>query len=798
MRKIINVLFGSLLVLVMPLCFLFISPVYAEESNPEPLKIYPVDDAQLSEEYPNDNYDYGSKNKENGEQGVLITYMHNPNWTANSSIAYMKFDISAIEDINSKFEVCINAYNSRDLTDTLCIYGVDVENAEWTENTITWNSAPEIEFSGEIDSVGIEGQATKPYSLDITDYVKEQYNEGKTQITLAFQPRSPFYSIRIYSKDLVGEHNASPNPPYILVLPQDPFDEELEELNRAESVSEVRTALIAPQLNLMLHMYYALPYSQKDAVCQTILNKMPDGGYTYIKDVQKIIDEEINKIVELPTQETEPYVLQEFHPDDWDGVNANDGIFMISGPWVGSGGNTFLPENVTLTEDYPGQPSGSGFAHLKSIANDKKGSEIASEYQKFKYGYYETRMKVTDVGDPINNRGVCTGIFLWDNESRFELDVEILTNDPWIDDPNSGQITFNYHGYASAGHYHDLDFNLSQDFHTYGMLWLPGRVSWTVDGEIAYTVYEPGFTNDDTVYILITTWTGKPEWGGYSPVIDAITVYDWIKFYTIDEVDKTALEEAIKSALQLDQSGYTQQERQSINDALNAARSTDNNLYTTQAEIDDAVARLENVMNPVQGENLPPEFEDVEDKSVNVGSTLQFTVSATDPDGDGLTYSATNLPTGASFDEENQTFNWTPQAGQEDNYTVSFSVTDGVNQTVQMTVEITVNPAAEDEYAFTIGNVSIDKQAGIAAEATITANPDKGGDAVVIFKLIKTDGTVIGLYSSEQYIEDSATLRVKFHGYSGDEYKVKVYVWDELDSSFFSIGTNMADPVEIQ
>ena len=122
-----------------------------------------------------------------------------------------------------------------------------------------------------------------------------------------------------------------------------------------------------------------------------------------------------------------------------------------------------------------------------------------------------------------------------------------------------------------------------------------------------------------------------------------------------------------------------------------------------------------------QGENSPPVFVPVGEKSVNVGSTLEFTVSATDSDGDQLTYSAEDLPVGASFDEQTLIFSWTPQQGQEGEYTVTFTVNDGVNEPVETTVEITVNPAVEDEYAFTITNTSINKQAGIAAEATVTA-----------------------------------------------------------------------------
>jgi PKD repeat protein len=47
---------------------------------------------------------------------------------------------------------------------------------------------------------------------------------------------------------------------------------------------------------------------------------------------------------------------------------------------------------------------------------------------------------------------------------------------------------------------------------------------------------------------------------------------------------------------------------------------------------------------------------------------LHFTVAASDPDGDALTYSAENLPEGASFDAETGVFDWTPAFNQAGDY----------------------------------------------------------------------------------------------------------------------------------
>ena len=80
------------------------------------------------------------------------------------------------------------------------------------------------------------------------------------------------------------------------------------------------------------------------------------------------------------------------------------------------------------------------------------------------------------------------------------------------------------------------------------------------------------------------------------------------------------------------------------------------------------------------------------------GKLLRFTVTATDPDGNTLTYSASNLPTGSEFefdpDTDTQTFRWTPDYGQEGNYYVLFSVTDDGSprlsdwETVRITVDV--------------------------------------------------------------------------------------------------------------
>jgi hypothetical protein len=88
-------------------------------------------------------------------------------------------------------------------------------------------------------------------------------------------------------------------------------------------------------------------------------------------------------------------------------------------------------------------------------------------------------------------------------------------------------------------------------------------------------------------------------------------------------------------------------------------------------------------------------------KSVNEGAAVTFTVSASDPDGDALTYSASNLPAGASFDPATRTFSWTPGYGQSGVYAnVRFQVSDGRltdYEDITITVSNVVRPDVNDD-----------------------------------------------------------------------------------------------------
>src|SRR3990172_1463973 len=79
----------------------------------------------------------------------------------------------------------------------------------------------------------------------------------------------------------------------------------------------------------------------------------------------------------------------------------------------------------------------------------------------------------------------------------------------------------------------------------------------------------------------------------------------------------------------------------------------------------------------VEFQNTAPVLNSIGDKNVNEGSNLTFTISAYDYNNNTLSYSASGLPTGATFNSSTQVFSWIPDYSQFGIYYVTFSVSDG-------------------------------------------------------------------------------------------------------------------------
>lgn len=87
----------------------------------------------------------------------------------------------------------------------------------------------------------------------------------------------------------------------------------------------------------------------------------------------------------------------------------------------------------------------------------------------------------------------------------------------------------------------------------------------------------------------------------------------------------------------------------------------------------------EEVNSPATGAtNNPPVISGTQPTSVTINETYTFTPSATDADGDVLTFGIQNLPAWASFDTSTGTLSGSPIQGDEGTYSnIVINVTDG-------------------------------------------------------------------------------------------------------------------------
>jgi hypothetical protein len=144
------------------------------------------------------------------------------------------------------------------------------------------------------------------------------------------------------------------------------------------------------------------------------------------------------------------------------------------------------------------------------------------------------------------------------------------------------------------------------------------------------------------------------------------------------------------------------------------------NSYIIRIIVSDGLAQdYEDITVIVNEVNLPPVLSPIGPKTVSVGNLLQFTVTASDPDlpVQTLTFSASNLPPGATFNPTTRVFSWTPTSGQDGVYSgVHFAVTDGtLADSEDITITVLGPPRPVGGYS-----ISLTKQAPASNIAAYT------------------------------------------------------------------------------
>ena len=138
-------------------------------------------------------------------------------------------------------------------------------------------------------------------------------------------------------------------------------------------------------------------------------------------------------------------------------------------------------------------------------------------------------------------------------------------------------------------------------------------------------------------------------------------------------------------------------------------------------------------------ENNPPQLGSISNKSVGLGETLKFTVSASDPDGDSLSFSLVNAPSGANLN--NSEFVWTANSvgtfpviiKVTDSGSPSLSDTESFEITVTSSIDLSITnkesvdsvmPGDNLSYTLTIKNNSANEAQNIIVTDTLAPEVD--------------------------------------------------------------------------
>ena len=211
----------------------------------------------------------------------------------------------------------------------------------------------------------------------------------------------------------------------------------------------------------------------------------------------------------------------------------------------------------------------------------------------------------------------------------------------------------------------------------------------------------------DNVYFLekikSTASPGDSAWGGWAGVktLQPLNENNWHSIIGVKSGNTmTIYLDGVKSSQVDVLSGYTT-DTSTLGDLyIGGDGKTNFNGMIDDVRLWNRALTATEVKNAYQ---YPPMFLPIGDKTVSEGSSLRFTLAAMDAYNSRLSYSASNLPAGASFSplstpeffssySSGATFAWTPSSGQVGTHTVCFSVSNGTLSNREcITITVTKN-----------------------------------------------------------------------------------------------------------
>lgn len=255
--------------------------------------------------------------------------------------------------------------------------------------------------------------------------------------------------------------------------------------------------------------------SKWQILCEHLRCAPPTCSYPIISDLGQriILDENIevnlDRKIKIPKYDNSSWVIE---PRNWwKGINVisasdehieSNALVKFSDHMEYHDTNRWLLRNDTFTDNLAlFRPSNidfhSGNGAVFSIKKESLGVRSYSaasicSLDQYLYGRFEATIQASCVP------GVVTGIFLYRNSPRQEIDIEILGNRPdyllinVFYNPGDDGANFDY-GYRGTPTYIELGFDASKASHRYTIEWTPNEIRWLVDDKLLHrrVIWDP-------------------------------------------------------------------------------------------------------------------------------------------------------------------------------------------------------------------------------------------------------------------------------------------------------------------
>ncbi|NOX90103.1 MAG: tandem-95 repeat protein [Calditrichaeota bacterium] len=395
----------------------------------------------------------------------------------------------------------------------------------------------------------------------------------------------------------------------------------------------------------------------------TIQFKVTDTGGLTAEQEAKITVEDLNRAPQLlPVEEKRVFENQTL-------------TFKITGKDEDT-------DNV-LTYSAEGLPAGANFDAQTQTFSWTPSFEQAGDYQvtfKVSDGKEEASITVPIKVENVNRAPEFTGLNDQTVNEQETLNLTVKANDP----DAGAQLRLSAENLPEGAQF---------DAASGAFTWTP---TYEQAGEysVKFAVSDGDTTVEKTVRIVVNNVNRPPE---FSAIADQQVKENESLAFTVEAADPDAGTNLKYEAENLPEGAAFDASKHEFSWKPGFDQAGD---YTVIFKVSDGEAEVKKSVNiKVLNVNRAPTIKGPEREETQAGSPIEIKFDANDPDNDNLTFSASNLPSGAQLDSQNGTIKWTPADDQTGTFTVEVKVSDGsaeAGTSVTIEVKPKPQPAAPD------------------------------------------------------------------------------------------------------